>query len=514
MRGLENPKINILCVDDQPGNLIALEAALGNLGYEIFQVQSGKEALLEVTRHDFAAILLDVQMPIIDGFETANLMREIERSKVTPIIFLTANYPSEEYVLRGYEVGAVDYLFKPLNIQVLRAKVAVFVELFKKNLELKKQSELLREIELREVRRIGERKYENLVEGIREGIVWAADPETFQFTFVSRHAEKITGYPLENWFQDSRFLENCIPVEDRERLMGIVKGTISDSSRTGIEHEFIKASGDRIWFQTDIHLEDTGRDGKKELRGLSVNVSHLKETEKALRDAIEVRDEFLSIAAHELKTPITPLQLQMQSFIRLIEQDKIGTTSLDKLKGMLEISSAQVSRLTRLISQLLDVSRLREGRLVLELEKVNLRELVQTVVEQLQHQFEMSDCKVILHLEDKIQASCDRLRIEQVLINLLTNSTKYAAGKPIEVYLAQDSRQITLSVKDNGIGVAPLDQKRIFERFERAVPARNFGGLVLGLYISREIVDLHKGTISVESETDRGAMFTVVLPKQ
>src|SRR4051812_7765730 len=122
-------KVKILCVDDQPANLIALQAALGNLNYELVEARSGPEALALIAQNDFAVVLLDVQMPVMDGFQTAQLIRQFEKGRHTPIIFLTANYPNEQYALRGYESGAVDYLFKPLNIGVLRAKVAVFVDL-------------------------------------------------------------------------------------------------------------------------------------------------------------------------------------------------------------------------------------------------------------------------------------------------------------------------------------------------------------------------------------------------
>src|SRR2546422_320161 len=131
-RRLTNPQIKVLCVDDREANLIALGAALDGLGYELTHAGSGAEALSAVSQCDFAAILLDVQMPVMDGFETARRIREMAHARTTPIIFLTANYPSEDYVLRGYEVGAVDYLFKPLNTQVLRAKVAVFADLYRK----------------------------------------------------------------------------------------------------------------------------------------------------------------------------------------------------------------------------------------------------------------------------------------------------------------------------------------------------------------------------------------------
>jgi signal transduction histidine kinase len=449
-------------------------------------------------------------MPILDGFSTAKLIRSNPRSETTPIIFLTANYPSEEGALQGYEAGAVDYLFKPLNVQMLRAKVGFFVELFRKNQEIQRQAELLREAE----RKAQEKKYQNLVEGIRQGIVWSADARTLQFSFVSRHAEKITGYPIHRWLVEPGFWMHCLLPEDRKRFEHALTAVHNEGTRSALEHQLIKANGDRIWLYTEIHMESG-----PQLQGLSVDITHLKETEAALREAVRVRDEaiklredFLSIASHELKTPITPLQLQLQGFLRMIDTGRLNATPMARIKSMLEISDAQVNRLARLIGQLLDVSRIREGRFIVEAQQVDLAETVYEVVEQLSHELEASECKVKLRLADNVLGHWDRLRIEQVMINLISNATKYAAGKPIEIEVRQDGDEAVLSVRDQGMGIAKEDQKRIFERFERAVPIKNYGGLGLGLYITREIVQLHQGSISVESSPGKGATFTVRLP--
>jgi signal transduction histidine kinase len=179
---------------------------------------------------------------------------------------------------------------------------------------------------------------------------------------------------------------------------------------------------------------------------------------------------------------------------------------------MLQISDAQVTRLSRLIDQLLDVSRLREGRLALNAEALSLSDLVHDVLAQVKHDIEVADCAVVLHLEPGVCGIWDRLRIEQVLINLITNATKYAAGKPVEITLSRTPDTAVLMVKDQGIGIDKIDHQRIFERFERAVPIKNYGGLGLGLYISRQIVEIHGGSISVISELGQGATFKVELP--
>jgi PAS domain S-box-containing protein len=514
------PLIKILCVDDQPSNLLALQAALQGYEYEIIEALSGEEALSKVAADDFAVILLDVQMPVLDGFQTAARIRELERSQHTPIIFLTANYPSETYAVKGYEAGAVDYLFKPLNVEILRAKIAVFVNLFKAKEDIREKARLLREFESRErereiaeLRRISERKYQDLVEGIHDGIVWVFDPTTQRFTYVSRRAEQITGYPMQRWISEDGFWLNRLHPDERSLVQEIFDQAIGNDGRLALEHRFLKPTGGVVWFRTEVHRQQYSESGSFELHGMSVDVTHLKTTEEALRNALKIRDEFLSIASHELKTPITPLQLQMQGFIRMIEKGRFQSVPEETLRSMLQISDSQVSRLSRLIDQLLDVSRLREGRLAINAEEVSLSELVRDVLRQVKHELEVADCQVSTHLDHSVIGTWDRLRIEQVVINLLVNAARYAAGKLIEITVTRESDKAVLRVQDHGMGIDKKDQARIFERFERAVPVQNYGGLGLGLYISRQIVELHGGSIRVESELGQGATFKVELPQ-
>jgi signal transduction histidine kinase len=287
---------------------------------------------------------------------------------------------------------------------------------------------------------------------------------------------------------------------------------VEADGRVALEHRFLKSSGDIVWFRTEVHRQRYAESGRFELHGLSVDITHLKNTEEALRKALRIRDEFLSIASHELKTPITPLQLQMQGFLRMIEKGRFQSVPVETLRSMLQISDSQVSRLSRLIDQLLDVSRMREGKLAINAEEVKLSELVHDVLRQVKHELDVAECAVVTHLDSTVIGMWDRLRIEQVVINLITNATRYAAGKPVKISVSHDADKAVLCVQDHGMGIDKKDQERIFERFERAVSVQNYGGLGLGLYISRQIVELHEGTIRVISEPGKGATFKVELP--
>jgi len=229
-------------------------------------------------------------------------------------------------------------------------------------------------------------------------------------------------------------------------------------------------------------------------------------------EAVRVRDEFLSISSHELRTPLTPLRLQIQSLSRYLDRGALHEMSDEKLRRMLEVSEKQVNRLTALIDDLLDVSRITSGKLTLNLEAVDLVEVTREVLDRYQPQLVAAGSELQLNLPATLPARVDRLRFEQIVVNFLTNAVRYAGGKPIQVSLREEAGKALLRVQDSGIGISKEDQKRIFDRFERVLSSTNYGGLGLGLFIVRQIVLAHGGSVEVESESGKGAAFLVWLP--
>lgn len=229
------------------------------------------------------------------------------------------------------------------------------------------------------------------------------------------------------------------------------------------------------------------------------------------REAVAVRDEFLSIASHELKTPLTPLKLQLQLLSRQIMKGEKEIPQAKILK-MMNNFDLQLNRLSKLIEDLLDVSRITTGRLSLNLEKFNLAGMIYDVMAQYGHQLKQAIIKVHISSDKDIEGMFDRMRLEQVLINLLVNAAKYAPGKPIHVGLEKNNNLAVIRVTDQGPGIAPDDQERIFKRFERVKGSENIGGLGLGLYISSQIIKAHNGIIRVESEPGKGASFIIEIP--
>lgn len=230
-----------------------------------------------------------------------------------------------------------------------------------------------------------------------------------------------------------------------------------------------------------------------------------------LEEALFYRDEFLSIASHELKTPLTALKLQSQIFKRAVAKGDPEAYSKERIDRLMSEADRQVDRLVRLVDDMLDISRLRTGGISINKEPVQLHDLVKYCISRHLQQFYTGDSEILRRC-DEVTISCDRQRMEQVISNLLNNAYRYGRGRPFHVEVEKRDGVARISVSDEGIGIAPEDREKIFERFKRSVPAREISGLGLGLYIARQVVESHEGCIWVESELGKGSTFIVELP--
>lgn len=371
-----------LLVDDLEENLIALKGLLKGIDAEILTAKSGVEALELMLKNDFAVALLDVQMPEMDGFELAEIMRGTERTKHIPIIFVTAGGADSHRVFKGYDSGAVDFLTKPLMNKAVISKVKVFLELYR-------------------------------------------------------------------------------------------------------------------------HKSD-----------LQEKILSLKRTEEELQKAVAMRDEFLSICSHELNTPLTALQMQIQIIEK--REQRIGPEAAyapETMKKFVNSSFKSVKRLIMLVSDMLDIARVNSGRLSLSLVESELNTLVKEFNDNFSAQMKEAGCVVrVEYHPEPIVLDLDPFRIEQVLTNLYSNIIKYAPGEPVDVKVGVKDGYAWFSVRDHGKGISKDQQLRIFDRFERIESPDLISGLGLGLYICKEIMSLHNGSISLESTPGQGSSFLVKLP--
>jgi PAS domain S-box-containing protein len=367
--------------------------------------------------------------------------------------------------------------------------------------ERRKNEELLRR---------GEERFRLLVSSVKDYAIFMLDPHGRVMTW-NDGASHLKGYSAREIVGEhfSRFY----PPEDLERNKPALQ--LEAAERDGrIEDEGWRVRKDGSLFWASVTLTAM-RDAKGLLLGFSKvtrDLTEHKRTEEERlqlaqsQEAIRLRDEFLSIAAHELKTPVTALQLQLQGLRREM-------ASLEpKHEARLERALRSTGRLSHLVETLLDVSRISTGRLTLHPERIDLVATVRDLAERLRDAAASADCQLLVQEAQPIEGTWDRLRIEQVVTNLLSNSFKYAAGHPIEISMAREGTEVLLVITDKGPGLPEKDMPRLFGRFERAAPMSHYGGLGLGLYVSREIVEAHGGIISADNLPEGGARFTIRMP--
>jgi signal transduction histidine kinase len=390
--------INLLMVDDQPGKLLTYEAILAGLGLNLMRATSAREALEQLLKNEVAIILMDVSMPEMDGFELAEMIHQHPRYQKTAIIFISAVRLTDLDRLKGYEKGAIDYIPVPVVPEILRAKVRVLADLFRKTHQLE---EFNQELE----RRVQER---------------------------------------------TAALEASMASERVARL--------------------------------------------------------------AAEAAIKVRDDFLSVAAHELKTPLTGLMANAQMIARKLEKSETDAPAPAWLENRLRVIDEQANRLARLIEQLLDISRIDQKKFSLERAPSNLADMAEAVVDLFAAR--TTKHQIILSADREVVADVDLDSIERVLTNLLDNALKYSpGGGQIDVEIqGADGEQARVSVRDHGIGIPPEKRSEIFSRFYQGHIEDHRSGLGLGLYISQQLVVLHGGRITAEFPVDGGTRFVVLLP--
>ncbi|MBK5356701.1 hybrid sensor histidine kinase/response regulator [Pseudomonas sp. TH41] len=391
---LSHIQAKLLIVDDLPENLLALEALIKREDRVVYKALSADEALSLLLQHEFAMAILDVQMPGMNGFELAELMRGTEKTKNIPIVFVSAAGRELNYAFKGYESGAVDFLYKPLDIHAVKSKVNVFVDLYRQRKEMKLQVEAL---------------------------------------------------------EQSR--------REQEALL-----------------------------------------------------KQLQSTQQELEQAVRMRDDFMSIVAHEVRTPLNGLILETQLRKMHLARDNAAAFTLDKMHAMVDRDERQIKSLIRLIEDMLDVSRIRTGKLSIRPKRFDLSALVRGLLQNFLPQIDAAESSITLDAGQPVVGSWDEFRIEQVISNLLTNALRYGAKSPITVKVYSENGQARVEVRDLGIGIGEENQKRIFQQFERVTAKHAVAGLGLGLFISEQIVAAHGGSITVESRIGEGALFRVCLP--
>ena len=508
-------RVNVLLVDDRPENLLALEAILNSPSYNLVQANSGTEALRCLLNQDFAVILLDVQMPGMDGFETATLIRSRDRSRSTPIIFITAFSSNDTHVFKGYSLGAVDYLFKPVKPEILTSKVQVFVELFQKTVEVKQQATQLAAVNTELSK--SEERFRTLCACSPLGI-YVADVEG-RCTYINPRCQAICGLTLEESLAE--VWQREVHPEDRDRVVAHLSAWIKESQEYSSEFRLAVSETVRwIHVQSSPMFSDLGKliGHVGTVRDITDRKQAEEERGRLIREQVarqeaeranQMKDEFLAILSHELRTPLNAIL----GWSRLLRVKKFDEETIDKA---LETIERNAKSQAQLIEDILDVSRILRGKLNLNKHPIRLESVIELAIDSLQPLAEEKSIVLELTSSPKVsEVIGDSDRLQQIVWNLLSNAIKFTPeeGK-VEVRLESVGDEAQIQIIDNGIGIAPDFLPYVFDRFRQADSSttRSYGGLGLGLAIVRHLVEQHGGKVDAENNPGEGAKFTVALP--
>lgn len=534
--GWDPPRV--LVVDDNPANLAAFEATLSEPGFELVIAQSGTDAMRELLSGTFAVVLLDIDMPHLDGLETARLIRSRDRCRDIPIILVTADTPDQAQLLRGYECGAVDYLVKPLLPEVLRYKVRVFVDLFRKGQQVEFPVAQLRTVNVQPQQEMNQRReaerdaaFEReerqrvALSAIADAVitldsggdVLALNPRAEQL--LGCRSEATRGIPL------SKALGDANPVL-LDKLAGMVQQVCLSgaTARGSTPLSFLDTGGDQRYVEyvaspvqdrramvvgTVLVLQDVTNRHRAELEREQA-LTREQSARRASERANHARDEFLSVISHELRTPLNAIV----GWTRILQ---LGNA--DAQLSQRAVAAIHRSAMTqkKLIEDLLDMSRIINAKIDLNRASCDLAQIVRSAVDTVQplaqEKSVVLDCRIG---DGQYTIHADAGRIQQVLWNMLTNSVKFTpAGGRIGLRLDREQDRARIAVRDSGEGIHPGFLAHVFDAFRQAdsSTARAHGGLGLGLAISRTLVGMHGGEIEAASDgPGQGACFTVRLP--
>lgn len=488
----------ILIVDDNQSNLYSLQKLLESKDFQVETANSGEEALGKALKNDYALIILDVQMPDMDGFEVAETLADYSKTKEVPIIFLSAVNTDKKFITQGYASGAKDYVTKPVDPEILLLKVKTFYNLQEQNIAMKKTQQNL-ELEVKG-RRESQVTMKSQIDHFH--LMLESLP---QIAFTLNEAGSVD-FVNGKWYEYSNSeqsfpeihpddpditeeLERCRKKGKALELEIRIKNVVSGSYR----YHLLRV--------TPVYDEDH----IKNWVGTFTDIDDQKKVEKE-------KDEFLSIASHELKTPLTSIKAYVQLLERKLKLDKESSEA-----GFVTKVQGQIEKLNTLITDLLDVSKIENGKLKINKKPVNLENLINNAIETILQTHDQREVKIERHgTKPDILIPLDEIRIEQVLINFLTNAIKYSPDNNqviVTTFVDKEAEEVRVNVTDFGIGIPDFKQDAVFKKFYRVEESSlQFQGMGIGLFICSEIIKQHHGSVGVSSIVDEGSTFYFTLP--
>jgi signal transduction histidine kinase len=517
--------VNILLVDDQPAKLLSYETILADLGENLIRANSGKEALEHLLKNDIAVVLVDVCMPAMDGFELASLIRSHPRFEKTAIILVSGVLVEDVDRLKGYDSGAVDYISVPIVPEILRAKVAIFVDLYRKTEELKRLNQELEqrvaertaaiEASAARLRQSEERLRLVLAAASIQGWTW--DIRRNEFSWVGPPGES------ERVVQSFGEFLSLVHPSDRGTVQAAFRRALGGEAEYSAEFRTEHGEEDQWWLgRGTLILDSAGQPFS--MAGININITArkraederarlLKNTDEARQEAERanrLKDEFMALLSHELRTPLNAIT----GWAHMLRDGGLDPEAQAKA---VETINRNALLQARLISDLLDVSRIVSGKLRLDLRAVKLPSVIEAALDGVRPAAEAKNIQLDATVASDLEPIAgDPARLQQVVSNLLSNAIKFTpANGHVQIRLEKPGAQVELTVQDDGPGIRPDFLPYIFERFRQADSSttRAHQGLGLGLAIVRHLVEMHGGSVRAGNRGDGpGATFTVALP--
>jgi PAS domain S-box-containing protein len=506
-----DPRPSILLVDDQPARLLTYETILASLPVRTICTSSGNEALQQLLKQDFAAILLDVNMPGMDGFEVARLIRGHPRLETTPIIFVTGNEVSALDQLKGYEVGAIDYISVPIVPEILRSKLAILVELYQRRRELQELNRALKDakakVDLQYASELAHQRqlYEAILANTPDlAYVWDLN---HRFIYANEGLLKMWGRTREEAIGKTCLELGYEPwhaaMHDRE-----IDQIIATKQPIRGEVPFTGTFGRRDYDYLLVPVLDSDGDVAA-VAGTTRDITERKKMEAALRESDRRKDEFIAMLAHELRNPVAPIRNAGEILSRLATDERQVA-----LAGVLK---RQTGQLSSLLDDLLEVARITQGRIELGREIVAIQACVQMAVEAVEPIIQERHQRLEVNRDGlSIFVDADKVRLTQCIANLLTNAAKFTPNEGhIRVNTRVEENHAVIDVSDTGVGIAADLLPKLFDLFvqgERSLD-RSEGGLGIGLSVCKQLIEMHGGHVSGTSDgVGHGSTFTIRLP--
>jgi PAS domain S-box-containing protein len=500
---------SILLVDDYPANLAALEATLEPLGHRLIKAISGRQAIELLAREEVAVVLMDVRMPGLDGFKTAELMRSRWCARSTPVIFLTAADTDTAAILDGYARGAADFLVRPFEPEILRCKVAVFVDLYLKEQTIRHQAAALRQRERETLERKTDLRFRKLVDAMPLCVV-VTDSQS-RPVYWNDSALTYTGMTPDGMTSGYALLDS-VHSTDREHLSQLWTESIANHRRFELKFRIRGRDGLYRWYLGRGIPQHGDTDA---VTGWILTATDIEAENQALlqaEGANRIKDEFLATVSHELRNPLNAIV----GWVNLLQSGSLDSAGS---KRALETIERNVHLQASLIDEILDLSRIAKGKVHLTLRQFDLIPLIESALDVVRPRAEAKNLQVESAWHGPpVHINGDSERLQQVISNLMSNAVKFTpAGGRVRVSLERGVREVTLTVRDTGRGIGAEFLPFVFDMFRQADSGttREHEGLGLGLAIARKLVELHGGRISADSEgVDKGATFSVTLPLQ